>query len=274
MKKFLSFLIIFTIFILPVFSENNKITEDYLKNNKHLLSMHCMGDFAAKSAIKHSLKKQAPGKYKVKFKGYTLYGLKQGIFKSLEIKGKNITLEGIEIPYFTLQTLTDYNWIDYRQNPVIIKTDMGFKYELHLSEKSINDGLRTEEYLKILRKINKRAYPVFTLNDVQVKIKNNKLHVIMSYNFPISPRENDRTFVVSSGLRIVNNEIFPCNIAFDKAYGNLPLKKVANLINILNPLNFTMKLIDNKKGDIKIEEIKILDDIVVINGKIYVKGDK
>lgn len=273
MKKFLSFFIVLIIFITPVFSENYKVSEDYLKNNKHPFSMNFMGEIAAKTAIKHALKKQAPGKYKVKFRGYTLYGLKQGVFKNLEVIGKNIKTKDIEIPYFRIKTLTDYNWIDYKQSPIVFKSDMKLEFELQLSEKSINEGLETEEYKNILRKINKRVYPLFTLNEVQVKIKNNKMHIIISYNFPMSPRENDKKFSVSSKLHIVNNEIIPYDVAFDKAYGNFPLKKVINLMNILNPLSFTMNLIDDKNCNIKIEETKILDDIVVINGKMYVKGD-
>ena len=80
--------------------------------------------------------------------------------------------------------------------------------------------------------------------------------------------------MVSSRLHIVNNEIKPYDISFATAYGNLPLNKVVNLVNMLNPLNFTAKLIDSKDGEYKIKEIKIEDDIVIINGKIFVKGDK
>ena len=274
MKKILVLFLSFFVFGLPVFSTTYKTSEDYLKGKKHPFAMNIVGENIVKPAIKKALKKEAPGKYKIKFKSYTLSSLKKGIFKYFEVTGRNIRIHEIRVPYFNARTVTDYNWIDYNQKPIIFKSDMEFDYVLHLSEDSINDALKTEEYQKILRKINKRVYPLFTLNSVLAKIKNNRIYIIMNYNFPLSPRETDRTFMVSSKLNVVNNEIVPRELSFDSAYGNLPFKKVANLINLLNPLNFTVKLIDDKKGNVKIGKIEILDDIVVINGKIYVKGEK
>lgn len=273
MKRFLSFCILFFILILPVCFAADRTAEDYLKNKKHMPTMKFMAEAAAKTAIKKAVKKEAPGRYKIKFKSYTLSSLKKGIFKYFELQGRNVVLNGVELPYINLKSVTDYNWIDYNQKPIVFKSDMTFEYVIHMSEKSVNDALETEEYKKILRKINKRAYPMFSLSEVEVKIENNKLRIIMSYNFPLSPRETDRTFVVTSGLNVVNNEILPRELAYDKTYGNIPLKKIYNLISLLNPLSFTMKLIENKKSDVKIEKISIEDDIIIINGRIYVKGE-
>ena len=273
MKKFLSFFILIFVLVLPVYSAVDKTSEDYLKNRKHLFSMNFVAETAVKSAIKKALKKEASGRYKVKFKSYTITSLKKGVFKYLEIQGRNVVLNGIELPYTNLKSVTDYNWIDYNQSPIVFKSDMTFAYTIHMSEKSVNNALETEEYKNILRRINKRAYPMFSLSNVKVKIESNKLRIIMSYNLPLAPRETDRTFVVTSGLKIVNNEILPRELAYDKTYGNIPLKKVYNLINLLNPLSFTMKLVENKKSDVKIDKISIEDDIIIINGKIYVKGE-
>ena len=274
MKKFLTLLIITSFLVLPVYAAKDRTTEEYLKGSYHPFAMSFLGENIVNTAIKHALKKEAPGRYKVKFKGYTLSSIKKGIFKYLEITGKNVDADGIEIPYFNIKTVTDYHYIDYNQTPVAFKSDMEFDCIVHLSEKSINDALEKDDYNKILRNINKKAFPMFTIIKVNVKLKNNKMYIIMSYNFPLAPREKDRTFMVSSRLHIVNNEIKPYDISFDTAYGNLPLNKVVNLVNMLNPLNFTAKLIDSKDGEYKIKEIKIEDDIVIINGKIFVKGDK
>lgn len=274
MKKFITFFVVFIFITSPVLAKADKTGEDYLKNSKHPFSMNFIGESIVKSGIKHALKKEAPGKYKVKFKGYTLSSIKKGIFKYLEITGEDVTVNNIEIPYFNLKTITDYNWVDYNQEPIAIKTDMELDSVIHLSDKSVNDALASEEYNKILRHINKKAYPIFTINGTKVKIKDNKFYIVIIYNFPLAPKAKDRTFVVSSKLKVSNNEIQPYDAAFNSVYGNLPLQKVTNLINMLNPLNFTVKLIDDKNCDAKIEQIEIIDDIIKINGKIYVKGEK
>lgn len=274
MKKFITLTVAFLIFALPVFSAKDTSSEEYLKSKKHISIVNPLAEKIVEKAILHSLKKETKGKYKVKFEGYTLSSMKKGIFKYLEITGKKVKTKDIEIPYFNIKSASDYNWIDYNQHPIVFKSDMVFDTVTHFSENSINDALNTEEYLKILRKVNKRTYPMFTLNSVKVKIKNNKMYIIIGYNFPISPKEKDRTFMVSSKLKVVNNKIQTYDVAFNEAYGNLPLYKVTNLVNLLNPLNFTVKLFDDKNCDVNIEDIKIKDDIVIVNGKMYIKGDK
>lgn len=272
MKKLLVFIIMTFCFISPVLSRDT-LSEDYLKNKKHFFSMSFLGENAVEKVLKHALKKEAPGDYKVNFKGYTLSSLKEGIFKYLEVTGKDVTAENIEIPYFNIKTVTDYNWIDYNQNPIVYKSDMEFDFVAHLSDKSINNALETEEYKKVLNKVSQKAYPIFTLNKVNVKLKNDKMYIIMSYNFPITPRAKDKTFVVSTGLHIVDNEIKTCNVLFDSLYGNLPQNKVVNLVNLVDPLNYLSKQFKIDNGEVKINEIKIEDDIVVINGKIFIKGE-
>ena len=273
MKNFLVLIFIFSLFSIPVFATNTA-SEDYLKTARHVSVMNPFAEAIVEHALKKSIKKEAKGKYKVTFRGYTLSSMKKGIFKYLEISGKNIVAENIHIPYCNIKTVTDYNWIDYNQNPVVFKSDITFNVITHLSEESINDALQTEEYIKILRKINKLAYPLFTLNKVSVKIRHNKVHIIMFYNSPIHPKSHDKTFMVSSGFKAENGKIKTYGIGFDNAYGNLPLNKVTNLINLLNPLEFTTNLIDNKKSKSVIESLKIEDDIIIINGKIYIKGEQ
>jgi len=235
--------------------------------------MNPAAEYAAEQEIKKSLKKKTGYDFKVKLEGYTLASMKKGIFKYLEITGKNIEAEGVEVPYANLKTITDYNWVDYTQNPVVYKSNMTFAYNLELSEKSINDALKNEEYQKTLQNVNKLAYPLFTINNVRVRIRHDKVHVIMEYNFPIAPVKKNRTFMVSTGFQVKDGKIQAKDIGIDNAYGNLGVDKVANLVNLLNPLSFTLSLMDTKKCDGKIENVNIVDNIIKVNGKIFVKGD-
>lgn len=274
MKRFLTFIIVLFVFIVPVFSASDKTSEDYLKNNKNPFSMSFVGEHVVKSGIKHALKREAPGRYKVKFKGYSLTSLKKGIFKYLEVTGKNVDAQGVEIPYLNVKTITDYNWVDYNQDPIVFKSNMELDCVLHLSDKSINDILKMAEYKKALAKINGKLYPMLVINELEVKIEDNRVHIKIFYNFPLALRDKDKKVIVSTRLKVSNNKICTYDVAFDKLYGsNLPLQKVTNLVNLLNPLNFVVKLIDGNQGNGKIEDIKIIDDIVIINGKIHIKGE-
>lgn len=274
MKKYLSFLITICLLILPSFAKVDKTSEDYLKSKNHISAINPFVEHMISNAIKQSLKKEFKGRYKVKFTGYTLSSIKAGVFKYMEITGHNVVINDISIPYVNFKTLSDYNRINYNQKPIVIESDIELDYIMKLSEESVNSALKSEEYMKVLRKINKRVFPLFTINEVNIKIKDEIIYIVMSYNFPLSPKEKDRTFMVSSKLKVLNNEIRTYDVAFNERYGNLPLDKVTNLVNLINPLNFTLKLIDEKNCDCKIEDIKIEDDIIAVNGKMYIKGEK
>ncbi len=274
MKKYLSFLIVICLLILPAFAKVDKTSADYLKSKNHISAINPFVEHMISKAIKQSLKKELKGNYKVKFSGYTLASINSGVFKYMEITGEDFVINDIPIPYTNIKTLSDYNRINYKQTPIVVESDIELEILTKLSEESINEALKSEEYMKVLRQINKKAFPVFTLSGVKVKIKGERVYIIMSYNFPLAPREKDRTFMVSSKFKILNDEIKSYDVAFNEKYGNLPIDKVNNLVNLVNPLNFTLKLIDEKNCDCKIENIKIEDDIIAINGKMYIKGEK
>lgn len=274
MKKSLIIFFIFNLFFtMPVLAKPDKTSEDYLKNKKHFSVMNPCAEKFAEKIIKKSLKKETGGKYKVKFDGYTLSSMKQGIFKNLEITGKELVIDDIEIPYLKIKSISDYNWIDYTQNPIVIRSDMNYAFEIYLTEDAINTALDKKEYQKNLEKVNNIAYPLFTVSNVDVKVQNNKARFSIYYNFPVSPAKKDRVFHVTSGFRVENNKILASNIDVDKTYASLQKSKIANLINLLDPLSFTLSLIDDKKCNARIENVKIVDNIIQVNGKIYVKGE-
>ena len=112
MKKFIKIFLILLIILSPIAFAADKTGEEYLKTKKHFSIINPLAESFVRRAIKRAIKKEAPGNYKIKFQGYTLESMKKGIFKYLEITGKNVVSNDIEIPYFNIKTVTDYNWID------------------------------------------------------------------------------------------------------------------------------------------------------------------
>ena len=219
------------------------------------------------------LKKEKGGKYKVKFDGYTLSSMKKGVFKNLEITGENVKSADITIPYVHLKSLTDYNYVDYTQNPITFKSDMKFEYDMLLSQDSLNAALKNPNYKNVIDNINKIAYPMFEIKDVNTKILNNKLYILTEYNFPIAPFPKNKIFVASSDFEVRNGKIRAVNVNLDSAYGKISLNKVANMLNLLNPLEFTMQLLETKECSANVENVNIVDNKVKVDGKIFIKGD-
>lgn len=273
MKKIILTLLLAAIMTTGAGFAADKYSQEYLKNKKHFAIMNPVAERLVEHGIKSALRKETKAKFDVKFSGYTLSSMKKGIFKSLELSGKDVQVEEVTIPYVHLKTLTDYNYIDYTTDPVQFKSDMKFAYDLELNDEAINQALKQPEYQKVMNKVNSIAYPLFMIKGVRTKIVKNRVYLVVEYNFPIAPSSKNKTFVSSSNFKVVNGKVKATDVHLDSAYGNISLEKVANLINLLNPLEFTMDLLDSKKCNANIENVNIIDNKIKIDGKIYVKGD-
>ena len=272
-KKLFILNLIIVILFLPAFCAD-KYSREYLISKRHIAVINPAVECAVAKAIKKQLKKETGANFKVTFKGYTTSSMKKGIFKYLALSGKNFLMDGIPIEYAHLSTLTDYNYIDYKKNPVEYKSDMTFAYDLTLNEDSINTALQNKKYKKVIDKINKYAYPIFMITGVKTKIDEDKLYIIMDYNFPIVRASHDRTFITSSNMKVEKGKIIATNVHIDSKYGNLGSDRVANLINLLNPLEFTLDLMETKQCSGNVENVNIVDNKIKVNGKIFIKGDE
>ena len=273
MKKLLTLFIVSLLLVAPVFSAQDKISEEYLKSKKHFAIMNPVAELIAQSIIKKSIKKEAKGKFRVKFVGYTLSSMKAGVFKYLEITGKDVVVEGIDIPYLRIKTVSDYNRVDLTKKEPSFITNTTLSYEFNLTEDSINQALKKDEYKEIIKRVNNFAYPLFVVNNVRAKIVNNKINLKMDYVLPLAMSGKKHTISMTSDFYVVNGKIYAKNADYDKSAGHFALNKITSLINLLNPLGFTLDILEDNKCDAKIENIRIVDNVAKINGKIFIQGD-
>ena len=274
MKKLFMLFVIFNFMFFPVYAGADRYSKEYLQSKKHFAIINPIVEHCVESAIKKTLKKQTGANFKVHFVGYTTSSMKQGIFKHLELSGENLIVEEIPVPYVHLKSLTDYNYIDYTKNPIVYKADMIFQYDMLLTQDSLNSALKDRNYQKTMNRVNKLAYPMFHLSTISTKIIKNRLYIVMNYNLPLAKSQKNKTFVASTDLKIENGKIKAKNVHIDSIYGNLGLDRVANLINLLNPLEFTLAQMDTKNFRGKIENVNIIDNNIKVDGKIFIKEDK
>ena len=270
MKKFLTILLIMFL-TSNICLAIDRYSVEYLQGKNHFSLSKNLAEHSVKRALKKALKKETGTNFDVNFEGYTLSSIKRGIFKSIEISGKDVKYNNLVIPYVHLQSLDDYNYIDYTKNPVVFKCDMKYAYDIDLDDETINIALENSDYKKVLAKVNRIASPFFVVKGVKTKIKDDKMYIITDYNLPLATTK-DRSFVAQSGFEVVNGKIKAKNVHIDTAYGNLGLNKVANLINYLNPLEFTVDILENGNQKTIIENINIVDNKVKVSGKIFLKG--
>ena len=274
MKKIILSLI-FSLILLPANAKVDKTSAEYLKNKKHFAIMNPIAENLVEKTLRKALTDNIGDyKYNVKFEMYSLSSLKKGIFKRAEASAHDLVIDNIPIKYLKVKTTEDYVWLDLKNKPVKFKSDCIFGYDIELTEESINTALQQENYKKKITKVNNLAYPLFSMIDVKTVVKNNKLYFIINYNLPLSSNSDKvRTFVVASDFKVENGKILVKDIKINKSYKNLSLHKIANLLNLLDPLTFTLAELNDNKCKTKIENVTINDNIVKINGKIFVKGE-
>lgn len=273
MKRILTLLLVTFLTVSCAYAGIDKLSQEYLQSTNHFTITKPLAEMVARRAIQKALKKETGVKFDVVFEGYTTSSIKRGIFKNLELTGKDVEMDDIKVPYVHLKSLTDYNYIDYTQSPMVFKSDMTYSYDLLLSEESINAALKDSDYKKVIARVNKIAKPVFVVKGVRTRIVDNKMYIVTDYNLPLSVTK-DRSFVVQSDFQVVDGKIKAKNVRIDTAYGNLGLNKVANLINYLNPLEFTLDMLDENKYKGIIENVNIVDNQVKVDGKIYIVANK
>ncbi len=270
MKKIFILLLISLLSVSTSYSATDRYSQEYLQSKNHFSITKPLAEYIAKKAIKKSLKKETGANFDVKLDAYNTSSLKKGIFKNLEITGNDLFVNDIPVNYINLKSLTDYNYIDYTQSPVVYKSDMQFAYELVLTDEALNVALKDAQYQGIIKTVNRLAGSMFTIKALRTKIANNKLYLIMDYNLPIVKLTKDRSFVAATDFQVVNGKIKAKNVHIDTTYGKLGLNKVANLINLLNPLEFTLNQIDDNKYKGNIENINFVDNMIKVNGKMYI----
>lgn len=234
-----------------------------------------LAEKVAQSIIKKEIKKTADGKYKVSLKSYSVADLKNGRFKSLEIEGKNIVVDGVAVSYFDAKTLCSFNYIepDKKTNSATFKEDFLMGYTITLNESDLNTTMKTPGYTKVIADLNMLAKDLsfFNVDSTQVKIRNNKLYYIVRISVPFV--RNTQDIVMETDLKVKNGDISFVNARIVNEKFSMDMGKLSPILNYLNPLEFSMQILENKNTTIKVQNVSIVDNKVNVSGTIFVPKD-
>ena len=275
MKRTVILILLALLIHIPSCEAVDRYSKEYLQGRHHFAIINPVVECAVEKAIKSQLRKETGAEFDVKFTGYTTSSMKKGIFKSFELSTDHLLIDdNIPITDLHVKSETDYNYIDYTKNPLEFKSDMIYSYDMVVTDEALNIPLKDRRYKKIIENVNNIAYPLFEIKEVQTRIKNDRLYIVMGYSSPLKNSPRIRQFVVSSDIKIENGRVKTTDLKFDSKYGNLGLGKVANLINLLNPMEFALEVLKSQQCRVNIENAKIIDDKIKINGKIFVEGNQ
>lgn len=271
MKKFLLVLFLIIFCTVPAFA-----VCDYSQMcapKAYGVSAHGCPFFAEKFAqfiIRKELKKATKEKFKVEMKSYSARDLAQGRFKSLKISGKNLEIDGVYITSLEAKTLCGFNYVQLDKKSIKFKENMVMAFSTEISNNDLRKTVNSIGYLEKLNQTNLSAFGItfFKLQGADVQIKNNKLYFTINVTTPLSSAPIP--VIVRSDLKVEGGNIILTKIDFVNPFSVIDLSKAAYLLNAINPLTFSVDILNNKNSKMSIQTVDIIGDRVIIKGNIFI----
>lgn len=231
-----------------------------------------IGEKLVKKAIKKNI---TSGDIKVNLDAYSVRDLKAGRFKSLEINGKNVDIQGVYISSFNAKTLCNFNYIanDKRGN-YIVKEDIPASFNTIITEEDLNKTMLSSDYKRMIDDINSIGgnLNIFQITSTNIKLKNDKMYYVLKYSMPFVRKTKE--LVITANLKVENGQIELANTSFLNNSMALDVDKLSKLINYINPLDFSAKILENKDAKFNIETVNISNGKITIDGNMTILKDK
>lgn len=231
-----------------------------------------IGEKLVKKAIKKNI---TSGDIKVNLDAYSVRDLKAGRFKSLEINGKNVDIQGFYISSFNAKTLCNFNYIanDKRGN-YIVKEDIPASFNAIITEEDLNKTMLSSDYKRMIDDINSIGgnLNIFQITSTNIKLKNDKMYYVLKYSMPFVRKTKE--LVITANLKVENGQIELANTSFLNNSMALDVDKLSKLINYINPLDFSAKILENKDAKFNIETVNISNGKITIDGNMTILKDK
>ena len=227
------------------------------------------------SVLKKAISKTITGdKLKVHLDSYSSKDLKNGIFKGMTLHGENVKVNDIYLTSLDMNTLCDFNYIKQSKDEVVFMEDFPLAFNMTISPSDINKTMKSAKYQKVIDDLNKlgQSYGFgLKISSTRVAIKNNKFYYVIGLAIPFVREEQKLT--VEANITAKKGKAYFSNMRLVSKPLKVDLHKLDFIMNYLNPLNFSVNILDNKDAKVSIENISVKNNQVVTNGIVVIPKD-
>lgn len=281
MKKALLLICLFVFFSVPAFAicdyldfcpqDAYDLSSEKTQTISRRIGATFLAEKIAQEKIKKQLKQITKQKLDVSVKTYSFMDLIHGRFKSITISGKNLNINGVYLTSLELKTLCDFNYVKFDKNSVTFKENMILSFFTTISDEDLMKTMKSTGYLDKLNCVNVRGCGItfFQLSGADVNIKNNKLNFkvrVTSQLLLNEPLDMD----MSTGLKAENGRLVLEKVDLGHLAKGVDLSKIANRMNKMNPLTFSLEVLENKNTKMCIKDVKIIENKVIVSGNIFI----
>ena len=268
-KLFTVLAIVFSLTFNSVFAKDElKPASTFVRVTTNMLGYNLIAKKVAQGVLKKTLKKSAKGEYKVKFDSFSGVDLKKGKFRGLTIDGENLSVDDeMFVSKLHMETTSDFNYVDYRKDPMVFKTDLPFKYNVEITEADLNKSLKSGNFIDFISSV----IPLVKIEKPTLKLDNKKIRISSSVKFPLAKPVK---FAMSAGLRVVDGKIVMSDVQTSDSGSDFAQKLVA-LMNKQEFLeNINLNLFDGANTVVKVENVDIKNKKVYVNGQFVIEKSK
>lgn len=247
-----------------------------MKGTKFLTAitgMNFLSRAIANSVVKSELKKSTGAKgFKVKMNSFSAKDLAAGRFRGLDIFGDNLDFDGVYVTQFNANTVCDFNYVKATTKDIKFKENFIMKYNMTISDVDLRKTLLSKNYLTFLNSLNIKVGPMnlMELKDVDVKLKADKFYFILKMNNQIFGRNVPVTLNISSKMKIENGQFKVSEVTFENFNQKISLTQLTNVLNLINPLNFTVDVLNNKNTKLALNNFDIKGNKIMLDGTVFV----
>ena len=85
--------------------------------------------------------------------------------------------------------------------------------------------------------------------------------------------KREQKIVLETDIRVKNGKVALNNTRLVSGPIKLDLKKIDFMMNYLNPLDFSVKILENKEAQVNVKNIEIKDNNIIADGIIIIPKD-
>lgn len=273
MKKFLVLLLIFcaqVTFAEELCPTTYELTSGWGKFASRASGSNFIHTTILERYLEKQISKKLGGNFDVKIDSFSTPDLKDGKFRSLQAVGENLEIDKVTVSKATLNSICSFNQIEKTENSQYrFVTDFPADLTIELSAADLNQMTQTTDYKKMLREINESLMGFLSIERINFDIKDKKLWYNLTFSTPFSSKK--QSVKVGTGLSLRNHGINTETLETSGKSSILKLLKMSNALNYVNPLDFSVKILENSIINADFKEISINEDKIILKAFINIR---
>ena len=221
--------------------------------------------------VKKQMDKALTADFDVKITPFGAKSMMEGKFEKITAHAESAYIDGFYISNINAESLCGYNHFIYKNGQVYTNENFLLGFSADVTSNDLQKIVNTPEYMKLMNSLNVSfgGVSVFRIFNPKAEIKNGRLVFSMSI---VSPLTMGQPKMISSsmGMSVENGQIVFSDVQTTPAIANANLNALLPIINRLNPLTFKTNILNNSKSIIKIQNLNVLSDKIVVKGLVIV----